>query len=78
MAVSRARDALPVTAMFSVAAATVVTGIVLAAIAFGNFATGKPDFLRATGESLMGLIVMAMGTRFAAEGLTHLIKGGRV
>ena len=78
LAVSHSRDALPVTALISVAAATLVTGIVMAAIAYGNFSTGKPGFIRATGQSLMGLIVMAMGTQFAAEGLTNLIKGGGV
>jgi multiple antibiotic resistance protein len=78
LAVSHSRDALPVTALISVAAATLVTWVVMAAIAFGNFKGGKPGFVRATGQSLMGLIVMAMGTQFAAEGLTNLIKGGGV
>jgi len=78
LAVSHSRDALPVTALVSVAAATLVTGIVLAAVAVGNVETGKPGFVRATGQSLMGLIVMAMGTQFAAQGLTNLIKGGGV
>jgi multiple antibiotic resistance protein len=78
LAVSHSRDALPVTALVSVAAASLVTGIVLAAISYGVFGTGKPGFVRATGQSLMGLIVMAMGTQFAAEGLTHLFKAGGV
>ncbi len=43
------------------------------------FGHGSKDFaVRATGQSFMGLIVMAMGTQFAAEGLTNLIKGGGV
>jgi len=78
LAVSHSRDALPVTALVSVAAATLVTGIVLTAISIANVRTGQPGFVRATGQSLMGLIVMAMGTQFAAEGLTNLIKGGGV
>ncbi len=78
LAVSHSRDALPVTALVSVAAATLVTWLVLMAISFGNVKAGKPGFVRATIQSLMGLIVMAMGTQFAAEGLTNLIKGGGV
>ena len=78
LAVSHSRDALPVTALVSVAAATLVTWLVLMAISFGNVKAGKTGFVRATGQSLMGLIVMAMGTQFAAEGLTNLIKGGGV
>ncbi|MDX2437018.1 MAG: MarC family protein [Acidobacteriota bacterium] len=78
LAVSHSRDALPVTALVSVAAATLVTWLVLMAISLGNVKAGKPGFVRATIQSLMGLIVMAMGTQFAAEGLTNLIKGGGV
>jgi multiple antibiotic resistance protein len=78
LAVSHSRDAFPVTALIAVAAATVVTGIVMAAVALGSIGTGRPGFVRAIGQSLMGLIVMAMGTQFATEGLTNLIKGGGV
>jgi len=78
LAVSHSRDALPVTALISVAAATLVTLIVLTAVAVGNVKTNKSGFVRATGQALMGLVVMAMGTQFAAEGLTNLIKGGGV
>ena len=49
LAVSHSRDALPVMALISVAAAKLVTWAVMAAIAFGNFKAGKPGFVRATG-----------------------------
>jgi small neutral amino acid transporter SnatA (MarC family) len=50
----------------------------MALLAGRNAGSAKGGLARATAGSFMGLIVMAMGVQFAAEGLTHIIKNGGV
>jgi multiple antibiotic resistance protein len=78
LAVSHSRADIPVTALVAVALATLVTWAVMVVLAGRNGEAAGGGFVRATVQSFMGLIVMAMGVQFAAEGLTHLIKNGGV
>jgi multiple antibiotic resistance protein len=78
LAVSHSRSSIPVTAIVAVALASVVTWVVMALLAGRNAGSAKGGLARATAGSFMGLIVMAMGVQFAAEGLTHIIKNGGV
>jgi multiple antibiotic resistance protein len=78
LAVSHSRADIPVTALVAVALATLVTWAVMVILAGRDGKATGSGFARATVQSFMGLIVMAMGVQFAAEGLTHLIKIGGV
>ena len=75
LAVAHSGSELPVTALTAVAAATLVTWLVMVLLARG---TGKAEgggFVRTTVQSFMGLIVMAMGLQFGLKGLSTFIQG---
>jgi multiple antibiotic resistance protein len=78
LAVSHSRYSIPVTAIAAVAVASLVTWVVMVLLSGRNANAAKGGLARATAGSFMGLIVMAMGVQFAAEGLTLIIKNGGV
>lgn len=78
LAVSHARADIPVRALIAVLMATLVTWVVMMVLARKGGEAKSGGFVRATVQSFMGLIVMAMGVQFAVEGLTNLIKNGGV
>ncbi len=78
LAVSHSRSDLPITALVAVAAATLVTWVVLMLLAARDGKATGGGFVRATVQSFMGLIVMAMGVQFGVEGLSNIIKRGGV
>jgi small neutral amino acid transporter SnatA (MarC family) len=75
LAVAHSRSDLPVTALTAVALATLVTWVVMVIVAKGSGKVGRSDFVRSTAQSLMGLIVMAMGAQFSLNGLSSFLKG---
>jgi multiple antibiotic resistance protein len=78
LAVSHSRADIPVTALVAVALATLVAWAVMVLLAGRDGKAAESGLARATAGSFMGLIVMAMGVQFAAEGLTLIIKNGGV
>jgi multiple antibiotic resistance protein len=74
LAVAHSRAELPVTALVAVAAATLVTWLVLLLVARESGKGGGGGFVRSTVQSFMGLIVMAMGMQFGLEGLRTFIQ----
>jgi multiple antibiotic resistance protein len=75
LAVAHSGSELPVTALTAVAAATLVTWFVMVLLARGSGKGGGGGFVRSTVQSLMGLIVMAMGVQFGLKGLSTFIQG---
>ena len=74
LSVAHSGSALPVTAMTAVAVATLVTWLVMMLVARGGGKAGG-GFVRSTVQSLMGLIVMAMGMQFGLTGLITFSAG---
>lgn len=61
---------LPLTALVAIAAATLLTWMVMAGLAKRKAQHASAGFMQATVQSFMGLIVMAMGMQFALKGLS--------
>jgi multiple antibiotic resistance protein len=74
IAVAHSGSELPVTALTAVAAATLVTWLVMVLLAKGIGKAGRGGFVRSTVQSFMGLIVMAMGVQFSLKGLSTFIQ----
>ena len=74
LAVAHSGSELPVTALTAVAAATLVTWLVMVLLARGIGKAGGGGFVRSTVQSFMGLIVMAMGVQFGLKGLGTFIQ----
>ena len=70
ISVTHTRGELPVTALAAIAAATLITWLVMAVLAKSKAKSENTGFMRATVQSFMGLIVMAMGVQFAFKGLS--------
>jgi multiple antibiotic resistance protein len=75
IAVAHSGSELPVTALTAVAAATLVTWLVMVLLARGIGKAGRGGFVRSTVQSFMALIVMAMGMQFGLKGLSAFIQG---
>jgi multiple antibiotic resistance protein len=75
IAVAHSGSELPVTALTAVAAATLVTWLVMVLLARGIGKAGRGGFVRSTVQSFMALIVMAMGMQFGLKGLSTFIQG---
>jgi multiple antibiotic resistance protein len=75
LAVAHSGSELPVTALIAVAAATLVTWLVLVLFSREGAKAGGGGFVRSTVQSFMGLIVMAMGMQFGLKGLSTFIQG---
>lgn len=69
LAVAHSRSSIPITALVAVAGAVAVTWIAMVLLAGGS--PGKPGLARATVQSTMGLIVIAMGVQFGLSGLRN-------
>jgi multiple antibiotic resistance protein len=69
LAVSHSRSSIPVTVLVAVAGAVAVTWLVM--VLLGKGGSGKPSLGRSTVQSMMGLIVIAMGVQFGLSGLGH-------
>ncbi|QDS86254.1 hypothetical protein EC9_04140 [Rosistilla ulvae] len=69
---------LPITALISVAVATVCTWIVMLLAARFSSAQNGGGFLRDTMTRFMGLIVLSMGVQFALTGFHAFAKSGTV
>jgi len=74
LAVSHSRASIPVTAVAAVAGAVAVTWVVMVTLSKGG--SGKPSLARSTVQSMMGLIVIAMGVQFGLTGLRHFFGIG--
>ena len=74
LAVSHSREAVPVTTLVAIAGAVAVTWVVMVTLSKGS--SGKPSLVRSTVQSLMGLIVIAMGVQFGLTGLRHFFGVG--
>ena len=75
LAVAHSRSQLPITALIAVAAATLVTWLVMVLVAGGSGKAGGGGFVRSTVQSFMGLIVIAMGVQFGLTGLSTFMAG---
>jgi len=75
LAVVHSRSELPVTALIAVAAATLVTWLVMVLLAGGSGKAGGGGFVRSVVQSIMGLIVIAMGVQFGLTGLSTFMAG---
>jgi len=75
LAVAHSRSAIPRTAIVAVAAATLVTWLVLLLVSRQSGKSGGGGFVRSIVQSFMGLIVMAMGMQFGLEGLRTFLAG---
>jgi multiple antibiotic resistance protein len=75
LSVAHSRSELPVTALIAVAAATLVTWLVLVLLSRGGGKAAGGGFVRSTVQSFMGLIVMAMGVQFGLKGVSVLFQG---
>jgi len=60
--------------LIAVAAATLVTWLVLVLVSRGGGGAAGGGFVRSTVQSFMGLIVMAMGVQFGLNGLSAIIR----
>lgn len=78
LAVSHSRSDLPITAIVAVAAATLMTWIVMTLLSLKDGKATGGGFVQATVQSFMGLIVMAMGVQFGVEGLGNIVKSGGI
>jgi small neutral amino acid transporter SnatA (MarC family) len=74
LAVAHSRSELPVTALTAVAAASLVTYLVMVVVAKRGSQAGGGGFVRSTVQSFMGLLVMAMGVQFGLKGLSTFIE----
>jgi multiple antibiotic resistance protein len=70
IAVVHTRGMLPLTALVAIAAATLITWLVMVVLAKRKSKPGGASFIQATVQSFMGLIVMAMGVQFGLKGLS--------
>ena len=75
LAVSHSRSGVPVTALVAVGVAGVVTWVVMVLVSREGGGAGGGGLVRSTVQSLMGLIVIAMGVQFALVGLRGFIEG---
>jgi multiple antibiotic resistance protein len=69
LAVAHSGSSIPLTTLLAVAVAVAVTWVVMVLLAKGG--SGKPSLARSTVQSMMGLIVIAMGVQFGLSGLRH-------
>jgi multiple antibiotic resistance protein len=69
LAVAHSGSSIPFTTLVAVAGAVAVTWLVMVVFAKGG--SGKPSLGRSTVQSMMGLIVIAMGVQFGLAGLRH-------
>ena len=69
LAVAHSRSAIPVTTLAAIAGAIAVTWVVMVLLSKGS--SSKPSLARSTVQSMMGLIVIAMGVQFGLTGLRH-------
>ena len=76
LAVSHSRSGIPVTALVAVGVAGLVTWLVMVLVSRGGRGASGGGLVRSTVQSLMGLIVIAMGVQFALTGLRAFIQGG--
>ena len=65
-------SSLPFVALLAVAGAVTVTWLVMLLLSKGG--SGKPSLARSTVQSMMGLIVIAMGVQFGLSGLRHFFE----
>lgn len=77
LAVSHSRSGIPVTALVAVGVAGLVTWVVMVLVSRGGSRTGGGGLIRSTVQSLMGLIVIAMGVQFALDGLRAFLQEPR-
>ena len=70
IAVAHTRGEFPLTALVAIAGATLLTWLVMVVLATRKPKPAGGGFVRATVQSFMGLIVMAMGLQFALKGLS--------
>jgi len=76
IAIVHSRHELPVTALTAIAAATLLTWLVMAILATRKPKPAGVSLVQATAQSFMGLIVMAMGMQFGLKGISayfHLV-----
>jgi len=71
VAILHSRNELPVTALVAVTAASLLTWSVMALVATRKPEPASGGFVRATVQSFMGLIVMAMGLQIGLKGISH-------
>jgi multiple antibiotic resistance protein len=69
IAVVHSRNELPLTALVAVAAATLLTWLVMVVVPAKKPNPAGGGFMQATVQSFMGLIVMAMGLQIGLKGL---------
>jgi len=69
IAVVHSRNELPLTALVAVAAATLLTWLVMVVVPVRKPSPAGGGFMQATVQSFMGLIVMAMGLQIGLKGL---------
>ena len=77
LAVSHSRSGIPVTALVAVGVAGLVTWVVMVLVSRGGSGAGGGGLVRSTVQSLMGLIVIAMGVQFALDGLRAFMQEPR-
>lgn len=70
IAVAHTRGEFPLTALVAIAGATLLTWLVMVVLATRKPKPAGGGFVRATVQSFMGLIVMAMGLQFALKGFS--------
>jgi multiple antibiotic resistance protein len=75
LAVSHSRSGIPVTALVAVGVGGLVTWAVMLLVSRGGSGAGGGGFVRSTVQSLMGLIVIAMGVQFGLTGLRAFMQG---
>ena len=75
LSVAHSRTELPVSALVAVAAAVLVTWLVLVLTSRGGDEPAGGGFVRSTVQAFMGLIVMAMGVQIGLNGLSDFLQG---
>ena len=77
LAVAHSRTGFPITALVAVGVAGLVTWVVMVLVSRRGSGVGGGGLVRSTVQSLMGLIVIAMGVQFALDGLRAFMQGPR-
>ena len=75
LSVAHSRTELPVSALVAVAAAVLVTWLVLVLTSRGGDEPAGGRFVRSTVQAFMGLIVLAMGVQIGLNGLSDFLQG---
>ena len=74
LAVAHSRTGVPITALVAVGVAGLVTWVVMVLVSRRGSGAGGGGLVRSTVQSLMGLIVIAMGVQFALDGLRAFMQ----